>query len=203
MFQLRQLLAFKVKEVAYKEASDDIDSERSPTQGCNHFAKNFQSELDDKIAKCKAGTLPAEEDRLPEFEEGRNSNIDSSDCNERIQAKRVISFKEGYKDIVNNDNESGKYNVLMICKTAKARYKAMELDRRDAIRKCSKAEKPKCQIADVNGNCPGSKEAREFEKQARIKRLNKMNQSPADKCRGGDQVACARIYNGSSSGVGK
>ena len=167
-------------------------------------------------AKCKSGELDDnyffEKAGLEEVK--FESSPNQSDCYNKGEPDRLETFKGTHK-LIQEKLKGSDIDLVKLCDLTKLKYREMEKNRRQVVSACSNADTPKCQIADANGNCPGSEEAKAFviEKPEEVKVVagsnsleNKLQRIRADKkkCKEErDPYACGRLRSRGGKGFGK
>lgn len=218
MGQMREIMAAKMHEAVYSEVYEEVSTNGRKTVDCEsiankEIAKSFDSESKEK---CKKGEVS--DNHFFEVGEFVNTPFEKSNnedpCIAKTDNEKIATF-QSMKELLLNKLKGDDIDFVKLCELTKVKYREMESRRRKDSAACSSAEKAKCQIADSNGNCPGSEEAKAFviEKPEEVKVVagsnsleSKLQRIRADKkkCKEErDPYACGRLRSRGGKGFGK
>lgn len=220
----KKYMAYSLKDIAFERSSAEVFSEGREKVDCYAIVRELDKKsksISDDYTKCLNGKISPEDFRIlsevpkeDPFVLDDNNYDESQKCAKQGDQIKVDSFKKTHQELMGI--KSGTMDLNEWCKIATDNYKASEKKRINMFKSCTDAgASSSCQIADANGNCPGSPEAAAFEKQrtapqpqtiggaetigSRIQRIR----SDKEKCLSGDFSACARTKSRGATSIGK
>jgi hypothetical protein len=218
MDQAFDIVALKLKAVVYAQVNEELSTNGRKKVDCEQLVKESITELvsNEEKEKCKKGELSDNYffDKADIKKVVFEATPSQSECFDKGEKDRTESFKSTHQ-LLKEKLKDPDIDLVKLCTLAKVKYVDMEKNRREVISKCSSAEKPKCQIADSNGNCPGSEEAVAFEIKKNVPVMvvpgsnnlqSRLQRISADKTKcevGRDPYACARMKSRGARGIGK